>query len=93
MDIKSTSKIEAKITLQITESEARALKAIACYGTKEFLKCFYEHLGKHYLQPYEEGVESLFEAIKNELPKHLNRIDDVRDVWDGRKIAKTAEKK
>ena len=40
------------------------------------------------LEDTESGVESLFETIKNELPKHLKKIDDIRDVWSGRKEAK-----
>jgi hypothetical protein len=85
--IKSSSKFEVKILLELTEQEARALEAIVGYGTKEFLECFYAHLGKHYLEPHESGVESLFETIKRELPEHLRKADDVRDVWTGKKIA------
>jgi len=88
MEIKSTSYFEVGITLQLTEVEARALEAIVGYGTEEFLKCFYQHLGKHYLEPHEEGVKILFKTIKTELPKHLKKADDVRDVWAGRKEAK-----
>jgi hypothetical protein len=88
MEIKSTSQFNVQIQLQLTEDEARALEAIVGYGVEEFLKCFYEHLGKHYLEPHEKGVESLFETIKNELPKHLQKADDVRDVWSGKKNAK-----
>ena len=92
MEIKSTSKIDVQITLQLTEVEARALQAITVYGTKEFLKCFYTHLGRNYLEPHEEGVVALFETIKTELPFHINKVNDVRDVWMGKKVAKTFEK-
>lgn len=84
--IKSTSQFEVQIILQLTEKEARALEAITLYGTEEFLKCFYEHMGKHCLQPHESGLESLFDVIKNELPKHLKKIDDVRAVWSEKKL-------
>ena len=79
--IKSSSKFEITIGLQLTEMEARALDAITLYGTEEFLKCFYQNLGKAYLQPHEEGIKSLFETIKNELPKHLKKVDKTRDIW------------
>lgn len=85
--VNSTSQFDIQVILKLTEQEARALKAITEYGTKEFLKCFYEHLGKVALEPYQSGLESLSETIKKELPKHLNRADDVRSVWTGAKQA------
>jgi len=79
--INSTSTMEFQVTLKLNEKEARALQAIAGYGSVEFLKCFYEHLGKHYLQPNESGVQSLFGTIQNELPKHLSKFDKCREKW------------
>lgn len=79
--IKSASTFEVKITLSLTEQEARALKAIVGYGTKAFLDCFYEHLGKFYLQPHEKGVQSLFETISTELPQHLAKADETKKIW------------
>lgn|GEM_PF-6526692 len=52
----------------LTHSESRALQAIACYGTDAFLKVFYEKLGKHYLQPNELSIRSLFAKIQKALP-------------------------
>ena len=79
--INSLSTMEFQVTLKLNEKEARALEAIAGYGSKEFLNCFYEHLGKHYLQPNETGVISLFSTIKEELPKHLSKFDKCREKW------------
>jgi DNA-directed RNA polymerase alpha subunit len=79
--IKSTSSLEVNIILKLTETEARALKAITVYGAKPFLEVFYEKLGKSYLQPYEKGVISLFETIDQELPQHLKKADDARNIW------------
>lgn len=81
--IKSTSKLDVQIILSLTEQEARALEAIVGYGTEAFLKCFYQHLGEHYLKPHEDGVKTLFETIKLELPKHLRKADNARDAWSG----------
>lgn len=78
--IKSVSTFEVKINLELTEVEARALEAITVYGTKSFLDYFYRDLGKHYLQPHEKGVYSLFETIKSELPKHLNKANEIREI-------------
>ncbi len=81
-EIKSTSQMDFQITLKLNESEARALQAITVYGSEEFLKCFYTHLGEHYLQPNELGIISLFSTIKEELPKHLYKFDKCRKTWN-----------
>jgi hypothetical protein len=86
-EIRSTCRFEVEIGLHLNESEARALKAITEYGAKEFLNAFYEKLGRHYLEPHEDGLKSLFETIKRELPTHLRTADDVRSVWTGNKVA------
>jgi len=80
--IKSASEFSAKVFIELTEVEARALEAIAGYSVKDFLRIFYEHLGKSYLQPHEKGVASLFSTIKGEIPKHLSRIDKTRKIWN-----------
>jgi len=89
--IKSTSFVEIGVILRLTEKEARALKAITEYGSKAFLETFYEHMGKSVLQPYEEGIIDLFLTIKEELPEHLRRADDARNIW--RKAAADRETK
>lgn len=76
--IRSTSKIEATVTLQLTEQEAKALLNMTVYGHKSFLEFFYKNLGRHYLEPHESGVISLFDTIKKELPQHINNIDTLR---------------
>lgn len=70
--------IEVTLTLSLSEQEARALEAVAGYGTEAFLKVFYEHMGKSYLQPHEEGLRSLFESSMRILPLWFQRIDDTR---------------
>ncbi len=60
-----------KCTIELTESEARALSALAGYGDDAFLKIFYEHMGKHYLRPHEHGLKTLFENIRSELDPQL----------------------
>jgi hypothetical protein len=84
--IKSTSQFDIQVQVRLTEEEARALEALTVYGTKVFLEHFYK-LGKSYLGPHEKGLISLFETIKEELPRHLGKADDVRDIWRGDKVA------
>jgi hypothetical protein len=79
--VRSTSNVTIGVILSLTEQEARALHAITQYGSKEFIKTFYEHMGKSVLQPHEEGLISLFQTIRDELPRHINRADQARDIW------------
>ena len=80
--ILSQSKVSAEIILKLSEGEARALYNIVGYGHKPFTDWFYRQLGKHYLKPHEEGLISLFETIKAELPQHLSRIDKARKAFN-----------
>ena len=79
--IELKSNMEFEIVLKLNEEEARALNAITLYGSKQFLKYFYEHMGEHYLKPHENGLVSLFDVIDQNLPKQLNIIDKCRKAW------------
>ena len=70
-------KFEIKLTL--SEEEARALDAIAGYGTQEFLDVFYQYLGTHYLERNEDGLRTLFLTIQNDLRQQLNQINYIRN--------------
>jgi hypothetical protein len=74
---------EVSLTLSFTlgEGEARALEAIAGYGTDSFLEIFYAKMGKSYLQPHEAGLRSLF-VLARSLNGHLDRVDQARRVFN-----------
>lgn len=72
---KSGAKVDFTVNMNMNESEARALEAITGYEVDDFLKFFYAHLGKHYLEPHEDGLRELFTTIRDEIPKHLKRVD------------------
>lgn len=57
-------KLTVEIVIALTEAEARALEALAGYGADPFLKVFYKSMGRHYLEPHEEGLRSLFKGAK-----------------------------
>lgn len=82
MEIKSEAEMLFKVTLELTEPEARALNAITVYGAKSFLEVFYVKLGKYYLEPYADGVKSLFDTASKKLPKHFDRIDETRKAFN-----------
>lgn len=63
--ITQKTKITHTFTLELTESEMLALDGMMGYGADEFLKVFYQYLGKHYLHPHEAGVRSLFSKVRS----------------------------
>jgi hypothetical protein len=73
--------MDANFTISLTEAEARALVSITSYGSDQFIKMFYENLGKHYLEPHEAGLVSLFTAIKKDLPSSIARVDDAKRAF------------
>lgn len=83
--VRSIAKIEGNVVLYLTEGEARALDAIVGYGADAFVKWFYANLGKHYLKPHEMAMRSFFDTCRRELPKHLSKFDEARQVFEGKK--------
>lgn len=77
-DIKINTTVEIKATISLNEGDLRALDAMAGYGIEPFLKVFYEKLGKHYMQPYEANLRTLFKTIKADVPQALSKIDGAR---------------
>lgn len=89
MEVTSNSTMGFNVYLKLTESEARALDALVGYGFDAFIKVFYAHMGKHYMQPHEDGLKSLFESVRAEIPKHLNRINKTREIFKSENPNKT----
>ena len=78
------TELNAKIFLELTPGEAGLLDAICGYGPEKFKEWFKKNLGKHYIEKYEQHMDSLFEkarkleiAVKNynEAVKHVRRIE------------------
>lgn len=74
-------RVEVSAIIKLTEVELRALEALVGYGTDPFLKVFYEVMGKHYLQPHEAGIRSLFDVIKSDLNPILDRADAAKKAF------------
>lgn len=72
------SPVSVQATLRLDESELRALDALATCSTDAFLEMFYTNLGRQHLAPYEQGLRSLFFAIRRDLPECLSNADAVR---------------
>lgn len=72
--IKSDIQVQTKIVLELTVREAEALHALVGYGADAFLKVVYEHLGTHYLQPFDKEAKVLLEEFRNGLPMRIKEI-------------------
>ena len=75
------SKVEVSATFVLGEQEMRALDALAGYGTDAFLKVFYKEMGEHYVKPHEQGLRTLFESIRDNIPYILRRADKARAAF------------
>lgn len=81
-EITQVPTVDVKIQFTLSYEEAAALDALAGYGADGFLKVFYEHLGRHYLEPHERGLRSLFEGIKA-LRDITERLETARRAFYG----------
>jgi len=79
--IKGKPTVILQVEVTLNESEAGALLELGAYGTDEFLKMFYLHLGESCLKPYEDGIRSLFESAKHEIPLLLNQARKARESF------------
>lgn len=77
MASKVVTTVEVKVYLELTEGEARALAAICGYGPKAFTDWFYANMGKHYLQPFESSIPTLFEKARG-LDHAVKQVDEAR---------------
>ncbi len=73
--------VETRATIELSEMEMRALDALIGYGIQPFLDVFYKNLGKHYMQPCEAGLRSLFKTLGSEIPNVLRRADAARQAF------------
>jgi hypothetical protein len=79
MSSKVITTVEAKIYLELTEGEARALAAICGYGPRAFTDWFYANMGKAYLQPFEASLPTLFDKARD-LNRAVKKIDAARQA-------------
>ena len=80
MKIKINPTVSFECYMTLTETEARALDALSGYGEEEFIKHFYKHLGKAYMEKYEVGLRSFLFSIRHTLSPQLHQINEARKV-------------
>jgi hypothetical protein len=71
-------KVAFETQLTLSESETRALDALAGYGADEFIQRFYSHLGETYMKSHEQGLRDFLGSIRGQLPVQLAKIDAAR---------------
>ncbi len=87
--ISAKADLDLQITFTINEQEARALQALVGYGDEAFLRVFYEKMGRSYLRPHEAGLLQFFATVRASVSGPLDRVDEAREVYAGRKRALT----
>lgn len=83
MIIEGRPTVDLKVSFQLNEAEARAFDALVGYGADNFIKAFYEGLGKAYMQEHEAGLRSLFKSVRESLPGILGKLDNARVAFNG----------
>ncbi|WP_310643440.1 hypothetical protein [Limnohabitans sp.] len=73
--------LNLEVSIKLTESEVRALDALSGYGADAFLKVFYAQMGRHYMEPHESGLRSLFDTIRTELPPIMKRMRAAKQAF------------
>lgn len=77
----ATPVVEVTTTFTVTESELRALDALAGYGDDAFIKMFYKDLGSAYMKPYEAGLRLFLQSVRDMAGPIIRRTDKARDVF------------
>ena len=70
--------VGCEITLNIDETEARALDAMFSYGADAFLAGFEKCLGKTCVEPHKAGIRRLHDTIRKELSPCLATMSEAR---------------
>jgi len=73
----SEIKVEVKVTIDLTIEEAKALNMITTYSAESFIEGYKKHLGAYYMRGHEVGIISLFETIRDSLPKEIDKANNV----------------
>jgi hypothetical protein len=85
-ELTAEPRIELKVTLELNETELRALEAIAGYNHKTVANVLLENLGKSYLRDHIGGLYSFLAAVNENARGILKRLDDARAVFVGGEV-------
>lgn len=88
--VRNKATINFSSTINLNESEIRALDALVGYGDDTFLKAFKEKLGESYIRNHEAGLKSFFAAVRDQV---LPTLYDINQAWKDLHAAATAREK
>lgn len=74
--------LSVSMTFEVNEIEARALDALAGYGDDAFIKAFYDHLGKTYMENHEDGLRSFLASIRSTVAPAIRDVDSARQFLE-----------
>lgn len=77
----ATPVVEVTTTFTVTESELRALDALAGYGDDAFIKMFYKDLGEHYMKPHEAGMRLFLKSVREMAGPIIGKADKARAAF------------
>ena len=80
--IKSDVQVQTKIVLELNIREAEALHALTGYGADPLLKVIYQHLGEHYIKPYDKEARLILEEFRTGLPTRIHEIKNILETVD-----------
>jgi len=72
--------VKFEIVVTLTETEARALEALAGYGVDAFIEHFYVHLGRSYMEPHEQGLRTFLTSVQESMAHQLHKVDNSRQA-------------
>lgn len=78
--ITSAPRLDLRIRFEINEAEARAMDALAGYGTDAFVQAFYEVLGKAYMRDHESGLREFLDTIRTVVGPAIHKINEARQL-------------
>ena len=79
------AKLDVQVQFVVNEVEARALVDLGGYGVDQFIKAFYELLGRAYMEKHEDGLRSFLHSVNDFMPQILYRIDAAKKAFNGNK--------
>ncbi len=82
MKVQGIPTVTLDITIRLTEDEAGAIGAMAGYGDDAFVKAFYAHLGKTYMERHEAGLRSFLKTARG-LDGWVERAIIARKAFSG----------
>lgn len=78
--VRSIAKVEGKIVIELTESEARALDNFAYYGAYEQTMSFIHRSWHDKVNV--QHLKEFFETVHSELNPHLTKFDRARKAFE-----------